>query len=460
MALFVNSNPLQNDEEIKYGNNDTGALNEFAKGFGSGVDQLQALGGGAKALAGSALGIDSWFEDGMDYFNEQMAEANENAADVGSLDDIDGIGDFANYSAFIVGNIIPSLIGGGGVGAVGGAVAKKIAIHQGAKALIKKNAEGMAKSAASRQYAQSAVGREALGKAGLKGQMAGAYAFGTTMGAGESFTRIFDETGEEAAVYALGTGLLSGALDAATPMRVLKRVLPQNLYGKATQEIAENIVKKQSVIGRAFKQAAEVSGIEGVTEMSQEVLQNITLEFVRGQGDPRIEEAFLERLFDEENRSQYLNAFVAGAIGGGAIGGVTGAVTKDPELKQNLDEDALKGEPTEGSPEAVQDEDQAQDKNEIVEDKLQPEATDEGGEKVQAARAKALGLPTSRTTIAPKTREQVREEVDDLPERREESDPEAEQAEARAKARAQVDGLPAVREKVKEIFQMELGTLR
>ena len=72
MALFVNSNPLQNDEEIKYGNNDTGALNEFAKGFGSGVDQLQALGGGAKALAGSALGIDSWFEDGMDYFNEQM----------------------------------------------------------------------------------------------------------------------------------------------------------------------------------------------------------------------------------------------------------------------------------------------------------------------------------------------------------------------------------------------------
>ena len=209
MALFVNSNPLQNDEEIKYGNNDTGVLNEFAKGFGSGVDQLQALGGGAKALAGSALGIDSWFEDGMDYFNEQMAEANENAADVGSLEDIDGIGDIANYSAFIVGNIIPSLIGGGGVGAVGGAAAKQLAIHQGAKALIKKNAEGMAKSAASRQYAQSAVGREALGKAGLKGQMAGATAFGTTMGAGESFTRIFDETGEEAAGLALVTGLAS-----------------------------------------------------------------------------------------------------------------------------------------------------------------------------------------------------------------------------------------------------------
>ena len=452
MALFVNSNPYD-DEEISYVQEDTGVLNEFGKGFGAGVDQLQALAGGAKALVGSAVGNDDWFYEGMEYFDEQMAEAAENTADVGRLEDIDGVGDLANYSAFIVGNIIPSLIGGGGVGAVGGAVAKKLAINQGAKALVKKNAEGMAKSAASRQYAQSAVGREALGKVGLKGQVAGAVGFGTVMGAGESFTRIFNETGEEAAGLALVTGLASGALDAMTPMRVLKRVLPQNLYGKATQEIAENVSKKQSVIGRAFKEAAKASGTEGVTEMMQEVVQSSALEFVRGQQDPAIEEAFLERLFDEENRSQYLNAFVAGAIGGGAIGGVTGAVTKDPELKQNLDEDALRGEPEGDAPEPASEQEQAQD------DQPSPEATDGGGEKVQAARAKGLGLPTARTTIAPKTLEEVRAELDALPEQREASDPEAKRAEARAKARAQIDGLPAVREKVKEIYQMELGTL-
>ena len=480
---------------------ETGVLNEFGKGFGAGVDQLQALAGGAKALVGSAVGNDDWFYDGMQYFDEQMAEAAENTADVGRLEDIDGGGDLANYSAFIVGNIIPSLIGGGGVGALGGFAAKKLAIHQGAKALVKKNAEGMAKSAASRQYAQSAVGREALGKVGLKGQVAGAVGFGTVMGAGESFTRIFDETGEEAAGWALVTGLASGALDAMTPMRVLKRVLPQNLYGKATQEIAENVSKKQSVIGRAFKEAAKASGTEGVTEMMQEVVQNSTLEFVRGQQDPAIEEAFLERLFDEENRSQYLNAFVAGAIGGGAIGGVTGAVTKDPELKQNLDENALDGKAEDSSPEVALDEEQAQEQEQeqeqtpVVDDQPQPEATDKGGAKVQAAREKALGLPqgrakndprtdpltvdqareqarsrtetqidgrrlpTGRTTIAPKSREEVRREIDDFPERQDRSDPEARQAEARAKARAQVEGLPAVREKVKEIYQMELGTL-
>ena len=478
---------------------ETGVLNEFGKGFGAGVDQLQALAGGAKALVGSAVGNDDWFYDGMQYFDEQMAEAAENTADVGRLEDIDGGGDLANYAAFIVGNIIPSLIGGGGVGAVGGFAAKKLAIHQGAKALVKKNAEGMAKSAASRQYAQSAVGREALGKVGLKGQVTGAVGFGTVMGAGESFTRIFDETGEEAAGLALVTGLASGALDAMTPMRVLKRVLPQNMYGKATQEIAENVSKKQSVIGRAFKEAAKASGTEGVTEMMQEVVQNSTLEFVRGQQDPAIEKAFLERLFDEENRSQYLNAFVAGAIGGGAIGGVTGAVTKDPELKQNLDENALDGKAEDSSPEVALDEEQAQEQEQeqapVLDDQPQPEATDKGGEKVQAAREKALGLPkgrakndprtdpltveqareqarnktetqidgrrlpTGRTTIAPKSREEVRREIDDFPERQDRSDPEARQAEARAKARAQVEGLPAVREKVKEIYQMELGTL-
>jgi len=476
---------------------ETGVLNEFGKGFGAGVDQLQALAGGAKALVGSAVGNDDWFYDGMQYFDEQMAEAAENTADVGRLEDIDGGGDLANYAAFIVGNIIPSLIGGGGVGAVGGFAAKKLAIHQGAKALVKKNAEGMAKSAASRQYAQSAVGREALGKVGLKGQVAGAVGFGTVMGAGESFTRIFDETGEEAAGLALVTGLASGALDAMTPMRVLKRVLPQNLYGKATQEIAENVSKKQSVIGRAFKEAAKASGTEGVTEMMQEVVQNSTLEFVRGQQDPAIEEAFLERLFDEENRSQYLNAFVAGAIGGGAIGGVTGAVTKDPELKQNLDENALDGKSEESSPEVVLDEEQAQEQEQapVIDDQPQPESTDKGGAKVQAAREKALDLPkgrarndprtdpltveqareqarsrtetqidgrrlpTGRTTIAPKSREEVRREIDDFPDRQDRSDPEARQEEARAKARAQIEGLPAVREKVKKIYQMELGAL-
>ena len=427
---------------------ETGIFNEFGKGFSSGVDQLQALAGGAKALVGSAVGNDEWFYDGMEYFNEQMAEASENAAEVGSLEDIEGLGDFVNYSAFIVGNIVPSLIGGGGFGAVGGAVAKKALIQQGAKRLVKENAEGLAKNAAKRQYAQSALGRESLGKIGLRGQIAGATGFSTAMNAGESFTRIFDETGEEAAGLALVTGLASGALDAMTPMRVLKRVLPQNMYSKAAGEVAENVSKKQSVITRALKEAGKASGTEGVTEMMQEIVQNSALEFVRGQQDPAIEEAYIDRLFSEENKSQYLNAFVAGAIGGGAIGGSLGAVTKDPEAKQNLDRDDLQEETK----------DQSQEEP-VVDSEPQEADPNIGGEKVQAARAKAQGLPEGRSTIAPMTVEQAREKAQNLPEQREPSDPVARQEEARARARALVDGLPSVRAQAKEIYQMELGAL-
>jgi len=427
---------------------ETGIFNEFGKGFSSGVDQLQALAGGAKALVGSAVGNDEWFYDGMEYFNEQMAEASENAAEVGSLEDIEGLGDFVNYSAFIVGNIVPSLIGGGGFGAVGGAVAKKALIQQGAKRLVKENAEGLAKNAAKRQYAQSALGRESLGKIGLRGQIAGATGFSTAMNAGESFTRIFDETGEEAAGLALVTGLASGALDAMTPMRVLKRVLPQNMYSKAAGEVAENVSKKQSVITRALKEAGKASGTEGVTEMMQEIVQNSALEFVRGQQDPAIEEAYIDRLFSEENKSQYLNAFVAGAIGGGAIGGSLGAVTKDPESKQNLDREDLQEETK----------DQSQEEP-VVDSEPQEADPNIGGEKVQAARAKAQGLPEGRSTIAPMTVEQVREKAQNLPEQREPSDPVARQEEARARARALVDGLPSVRARAKEIYQVELGAL-
>jgi hypothetical protein len=90
---------------------------EFVKGVSAGTDQLQGLiGGGGRALVGSLINDEDLFSDGMEYYNEQMAEAAENAGEIGRIEDVDGFGDFARYSAYIVGNVIPSLIGGGGVG--------------------------------------------------------------------------------------------------------------------------------------------------------------------------------------------------------------------------------------------------------------------------------------------------------------------------------------------------------
>ena len=225
---------------------ESGAFNEFTKGVSSGVDQLQGLiGGGGQALVGSLFGNDEMFYDGMAYYNEQMAEAAENQADVGRIEDIDGFGDLVNYSAFIVGNVIPSLIGGGGVGALGGVVAKQ-ALKKGINAKAQQYAKDVVKDNAlkvARKQAGDAYAKTALGSVANKGRIAGAVGFGTAAGAGESFTRILEETGEEAAGLALVTGVASGALDAMAPLRLLNRILPPNLYSKATKEISEKIAK-------------------------------------------------------------------------------------------------------------------------------------------------------------------------------------------------------------------------
>lgn len=311
---------------------ESGLANEFSKGVSSGVDQLQGLiGGGGRALVGSLSGNDDLFYSGMNYYNEQMDEAAENAAEVGRIEDIDGVGDFLKYSAFVVGNILPSVVGTGGVGAAGGVLAKKAAMMTASRALVKQSANQLSKKQAGTLYSLSTVGREALAKRGLFGQKAGAFSFGAAAGAGESFTRILDETGEEAAYTALITGVISGGLDAMMPMQALKRILPQEQFRDAAAEVGEKIFQKKSVVGRALKEAGEAAGTEGITEMMQEIVQNASLETIRGMSDPSLEDSFVERMLEEGKRGQYLNAFVAGSIGGGFIGGVTGAVTKDPD---------------------------------------------------------------------------------------------------------------------------------
>jgi len=311
---------------------ESGLANEFSKGVSSGVDQLQGLiGGGGRALVGSLSGNDDLFYSGMNYYNEQMDEAAENAAEVGRIEDIDGVGDFLKYSAFVVGNILPSVVGTGGVGAAGGVLAKKAAMMTASRALVKQSANQLSKKQAGTLYSLSTVGREALAKRGLLGQKAGAFAFGASAGAGESFTRIFDETGEEAAITALATGIVSGGLDAMMPLQALKRILPQEQFQDAAAAVGDQILRKQSVVGRALKEAGKAAGTEGITEMMQEIVQNASLETIRGMNDPSLEDSFVERMLDEGKRGQYLNAFVAGSIGGGFIGGVTGAITKDPD---------------------------------------------------------------------------------------------------------------------------------
>ena len=424
---------------------------EFVKGVSAGTDQLQGLiGGGGRALVGSLLDDDELFSEGMEYYNEQMAEAAENAGEIGRIEDVDGFGDFARYSAYIVGNVIPSLIGGGGTGAVVGVAAKRATMHAAGKSLAKKSADVLSKKQAANMYAASTVGREALAKRGLKGQMSGAMAFGTAAGAGESFTRILEETGEEAALTAIVTGLASGGLDAVAPMRVLKKILPQEKFRDAAEEVAGAVYRKKGVFGKALKEAAKTGSAESVTEMTQEIIQNAALEITRGLD---LEESFIERMLQEGKRSQYLNAAVAGAIGGGAMGGFAGAVGKDT--------DSI--EPTERQlalPAPEVDIDQEVDVEQDAPAERTAQQNKKGGDKVVAARNKALGLPLRREEKTAEEAAQIRAEAvakeQGLPAPRPERTAEeatASRESIQAQIKAQIAGLPAERDRAKKMLQ-------
>ena len=111
---------LVEDEDLEFEES-----SNFARGLSAGIDQTQALGGGLKAWLGSVVGSEEMMNDGLTYYEEQMAEAGMNAGDVMRIEDIDGLGSFTDYIAYQAGAFLPSLatsIAGGGVG---GFVAKK-----------------------------------------------------------------------------------------------------------------------------------------------------------------------------------------------------------------------------------------------------------------------------------------------------------------------------------------------
>ena len=460
MPIYSNRDRRYGDPFLEEEIEDTGFVNEFSKGVGAGVDQLQGLiGGGGKALVGSIFGSDDMFYEGMQYYQEQMEEAAENEAAVGRIEDIDGLGDFALYASYMIGNFVPSLAGGGVAGAAGKGIAKKALnkqINKKAQSIADKEVKDVAErelqKKLARDYAQTASAR-----AGNVGLATGAVGFGTAAGAGESFTRVWEETGEERAGLALATGLTSGALDALTPMRVLKKMMPDNAFKKARESIGDGILSDKRRITRALKEGIKTGGVEGATEMMQEIVQSYAVEFVKAEDDPTLQGEFLERMFDEDKQSMYANAFVAGLVGGKGIGLVQGGLSSAPKVAPKS-EDA--------DPEATEDPDAPVDtETPAQEETLEQKLARERREK----QLKAVGIPTEDRPEG-ETPEQARVRTQQglgIPTRSPQgeldvgdaSDPELSrrrQKEARLKVRSQLDGMPRARAEARRILQINM----
>jgi hypothetical protein len=301
-------------------------------GFSSGIKQTQALlGGGLPALVQSAIGDEEDAIEYLDYYNKKMEEAAEIGGDFQRLEDIDGAGDAVQWLTYTLGQALPSIGTSVLSGGFGGA-----AVQYGAKKLIANTVENQVKQKAGKAFEKAMVKRELnrrTQKARKFGQIGGAVAASTGMNAGETFANVYEESGGiQDPALALATGLAAGSLDALAPLSILKKVLPDNMSEPFKEMMADRLLRNKGMVKRAFIEGVRTGGIEGATEAAQEVLQAAAVGMFNDpqSGYKSYGESFFQALTDptEQQRSQYLNAFAAGVVGGGGMGGVSGAFYK------------------------------------------------------------------------------------------------------------------------------------
>ena len=337
----LTSRILFDDNEDRKSQEEDAGLFQFGAGLSAGIKQTQALlGGGLPALVQSAIGDEDDAYEYLQYYNKKMQEASEVGGDFQRIEDIDGAEDAVQWLTYTLGKALPdigtSIIGGGAIGA---------AVKYGAKKYIAENVEREVKKKAGDAFEKAMVKQELArrtAKARRVGAALGGYGTSIALNAGETFANVYEESGGiEDPALALGTGIAAGALDALAPMSILKKILPDNMAGPFKEAMVDRLLRNKGMVKRAFIEGVRTGGIEGATEAAQELLQAAAVGMFNDPqgGYKSYGESFLQALNDptEQQRSQYLNAFAAGFVGGGGMGGISGAMYK-PRTATERDE--------------------------------------------------------------------------------------------------------------------------
>lgn len=290
-----------------------GIIENVTAGFSSGIDQTQALGGGIAMLAGDYFGSKALKDYGMDVYNSNMAEAEKNSPRVNRIEDINNIGDFSDWFAGVTGQLAPTMLTIVATGGVGGAIAQA-----GAKKLISKSVAKQIKDGVENEATKAALKK--IAKAKVAGQLGGAFVGSTGIETGsiygETLTdKRYDNSPEmqDRAMKAAAIGGLSaGALEMIPVVRLGKRL---GFAGGLSEKIAKNL-SEMKMPGRVLSEGIKQSGIEGLTELMQTVIEKSAQEYAIEQN--------LDEVLSPENMSEYWNAAAAGAAGGLVFGGVAG----------------------------------------------------------------------------------------------------------------------------------------
>lgn len=287
---------------------DPGFVGAYKRGFKRTLPETKALAGAATAAIGGLVGADGVRDYGLDVYKRNMAEAdaggNSSFADVRSGKT--GVGTYfgdvlGNFSGQALESAVAASAGavagteapgvGNVVGAVGGVVAKgavKRAIFKEAAALATEEA---GKALVKRRLQQ--IGGGALASYGLNaGQETGIiYGQRATDAADQGRALGFKDS-----AAAIGGGAVAGGIDTLAEGLNVSR-----LVGGAS--------KAPGLARRVLTGAAEGAVTEGGTEAAQAVIER---------------SAAGQDLTSPEALNDYLENAVAGAVGGGVIGGGSG----------------------------------------------------------------------------------------------------------------------------------------
>ena len=314
----------------------------LGRGFMRGLGETGiALGDVLPAMGASALGFE-------DYAKGQLEEAAASRAELErkyptqfkSYTEVSSPYEALQFGAETLGELGPTaltaMVPGLGAGAVGSRLA--------ARGVMGAAMEAGPLSLAGRAAAATAA-KKAAETAGRRAMYGGVYLGSFSQAAPEVFEGIYQETGKmEPGIAALAGGL-SAVLDSVVPGQVLDSL---GTYGKL--KVIEKMAKESGAAPKVWKyiakEAAVTAGKEGLTESAQEAI-GAAAEQVAGSA---------KGVLDPENIQQYKEAFVKGAIGGGAFGTVGGTSkgltarkefrdTKEAEaaLKAQMDAEAAAG---------------------------------------------------------------------------------------------------------------------
>ena len=277
---------------------ETGFIPSIKRG-GRGVYSL--LGDVAPAMVAKAVGAEDYAKRQMEEAAAYQQETQEKyPAAVPSYTDIKGAGDAVTYIVESVGEAIPSILPGlftGGAATIAGRSAVAAAKAAAEKTALATVAKGVAEAEAKDLALKAGV--QAARREALKYQASGALAGSAAQNIPDVYQNLY-EKGYDDLGTALAFGAFNSALDAITPINLLRKA---KLSGIPEEQIIGAWYK------RAGKGAIEGFATEGGTEMLQEMSSATAERFVDENNG----------FFTPENFERFINAGLKGGLGGGAI---------------------------------------------------------------------------------------------------------------------------------------------